>query len=159
VANLERNQFKEEMIDFGLQFHRFGPRPLALLLQAELIQRIMEYMSEAAPHSKVGREQGETGQDKGHNLFLFFFNWYFLYLYFKCYPLSCFPSKKHPPLSRWSPAHQPTHSCFLALAFPHTGEQSLHRIKDLFSHWCLTRPSSETWPPNELPPLTSVFAK
>ena len=29
-----------------------------------------------------------------------------------------------------TPASQPTHSLFLALAFPYTGAQNLHRTKD-----------------------------
>ena len=32
------------------------------------------------------------------------------------------------------PAHQPTHSSFLALAFPYTVAWSLHRTKGLSSH-------------------------
>ena len=32
------------------------------------------------------------------------------------------------------PAHQPTHSHFLALAFPYTGALSIHKAKGLFSH-------------------------
>jgi hypothetical protein len=40
----------------------------------------------------------------------------FLYLHFKYYPCSWFPLWKPPPS-----AHQPTHNCFLALAFPYTG--------------------------------------
>ena len=32
------------------------------------------------------------------------------------------------------PAHQPTHSCFLDLAFPYTGAQNLHWTKGLSSH-------------------------
>jgi hypothetical protein len=51
-----------------------------------------------------------------NNWSFFFSVIYFLYLYFKCYPLSCFPLRKPPPS-----AHQPTHSHFLALAFPYTG--------------------------------------
>ena len=43
------------------------------------------------------------------------------------------------------PVLQPTHSCFLAQAFPYTGAQNLHRTKGLFSHWLLTRPSSATY--------------
>jgi hypothetical protein len=40
------------------------------------------------------------------------------------------------------PAHQPTHSCFLALAFPYTGATRLHRTKDPLLP---TRPSSATY--------------
>ena len=32
------------------------------------------------------------------------------------------------------PAHQPTHSSFLVLAFPYTGASSLHRTKGLYFH-------------------------
>jgi hypothetical protein len=32
------------------------------------------------------------------------------------------------------PAHQSTHSCFLALAVPYIGASSLHRTKGLSSH-------------------------
>jgi hypothetical protein len=107
------------MIDFGPQFHRFGPRPLALLLWAELIQRIMEYMSEAAPHSKVGREQGETGQDKGHNLFLFFLIGIFFIYISNVIPFPVSPPKNtlpypagplltNPPTPASWPWHSPT---------------------------------------------------
>jgi hypothetical protein len=45
------------------------------------------------------------------------------------------PQKNTLPLSPPTPpAHQPTHSCFLALAFPHIGAYSLHRTKGLSSH-------------------------
>ena len=43
-------------------------------------------------------------------------------------PLKTPYSLPHPP------AHQPTYSCFLALAFPYTGAWSLHRTKGLSSH-------------------------
>ena len=43
------------------------------------------------------------------------------------------------------PAPQPTHSCFLALAFPCTGAYNLCKTKGLTSHWCPTRPSSATY--------------
>ena len=57
---------------------------------------------------------------------------YFLYLNFKCYPISWFPLQKSPipfPLSLLT--NRPTHSCFLALAFPYPGAQNLHRTKGL----------------------------
>ena len=41
---------------------------------------------------------------------------------------------KNPIPPPHSPAHQPTHSCFLALAFLYTGAYSLHRTKGLSSH-------------------------
>jgi hypothetical protein len=46
----------------------------------------------------------------------------FFFLHFKCYPLIPIlvsPRKIHYPLPPPS-AHQPTHSCFLVLAFPYT---------------------------------------
>jgi hypothetical protein len=48
---------------------------------------------------------------------------YFLYLYFKCNPLSCFPLWKSliaSPSPDPPPPYQPSHSCFLALTFPYT---------------------------------------
>ena len=50
----------------------------------------------------------------------------------------------YPDFMRMFP-HPPTHSCLHAHAFPSTGVSSLHRTKDLSSHWCLTRPSSTTY--------------
>ena len=50
--------------------------------------------------------------------------------------LSLFPvsiQKAPYPLSS-PPAHQPTHSHFLVLAFPYTGTLNLHRTKGLPSH-------------------------
>jgi hypothetical protein len=46
-------------------------------------------------------------------LFLFFLIWYLFHLHFQCYP----KSPPHAPL----PTSPPTHSHFLALAFPCTG--------------------------------------
>jgi hypothetical protein len=48
-------------------------------------------------------------------------------------PFPGFPSESPHPLSP-HPAHQSTHSHFLALAFPYTGASSLHRTKGLSSH-------------------------
>jgi hypothetical protein len=39
----------------------------------------------------------------------------------------------------------PTHSHLTALAFPYTGESSLHRTKALSSYWCQPMPSSATY--------------
>jgi hypothetical protein len=50
---------------------------------------------------------------------------YFLHLHFKCYPESPYT---HPP-----PTPQPTHSRFLALAFPCTGAYSFPKTKGLSS--------------------------
>jgi hypothetical protein len=48
-------------------------------------------------------------------------------------------SWKSPIPSPYS-APQPTHFCFLALAFPCTGAYELHKTKGLSSHWWPTRP-------------------
>jgi hypothetical protein len=58
--------------------------------------------------------------------FFFFFISYFLHLHFKVYPLSKFPLQKSPIPSP-NPVQQPTHSCFLALAFPCTGAYNLNK--------------------------------
>jgi hypothetical protein len=50
-----------------------------------------------------------------------------------------------PPIPSPCPAPQPTHSCFLALAFPCTGSYDLHKTKGLSSHWWPTRPSAATY--------------
>jgi hypothetical protein len=75
---------------------------------------------------------------------------YFLYLHFKCYPLSQFPLRNplsHPPFSCfYEGVHLPTHPLsFPSLAFPYTRASSLHRTKGLSSHSCLIRPSSSTY--------------
>ena len=49
------------------------------------------------------------------------------------FPSFLFESPLYPP---------PTHSHFLALAFPCTGVYNLHKTKGLSSHWWTTRPSS-----------------
>jgi hypothetical protein len=54
-------------------------------------------------------------------------------------PSSCFYEGAPPP------THLPTHSRLPALPFSSTGASSLHRTKGLFSHWCLTRPFSDTY--------------
>jgi hypothetical protein len=77
-------------------------------------------------------------------LFYYIIIRYFLYLHFKCYPLSWFPLQK-PLSSSPPPAHQPTYSCFPLMACPYTGVSSLLKTKGLSSHWCLTRPSSATY--------------
>jgi hypothetical protein len=63
-------------------------------------------------------------------------------------PLSSFPSEN--PLSL-PPAHQTTHSCFLALWVPYTGAYYLIRTKGLSSHWWLGIPllhmQLEPWVP------------
>ena len=61
---------------------------------------------------------------------------YYIYIFFFIYfsnviPFPGFPSEN--PVSP-RPAHQPTDSHFLALAFPYTGASSLHRTKGLFLH-------------------------
>jgi hypothetical protein len=77
---------------------------------------------------------------------------YFLYLNFKCYPLSLSPFLKPPiqfppPQLLWGCmpiAHPSTQSCLPGLEFQCTGASSLHRTKGLPSPWCPTRPSSAT---------------
>jgi hypothetical protein len=59
-------------------------------------------------------------------------------------PFLVSPLKTPYPVTS-APAHQPTHSHFLALAFPYTGAYHLHRTMGLSSHWCLTRLSSATY--------------
>jgi hypothetical protein len=49
------------------------------------------------------------------------------------------------PIHSLCPAPQPTHSCFMTLAFPCTGAYGLLKTKGLSSHWWLTRPSSATY--------------
>jgi hypothetical protein len=49
------------------------------------------------------------------------------------------------PIPSPCPAPQPTHSRFLALAFPCTGAYDLHKTKGLSSHWWPARPSSATY--------------
>jgi hypothetical protein len=82
-----------------------------------------------------------------------YFIWYFLYLHFKCYTFFWLPLWKtfYPsplPLLLWgcSPTHPPTHSHFTVLTFSYTGALSLHRTKQLSSHWCVMRPSSAIIP-------------
>jgi hypothetical protein len=64
----------------------------------------------------------------GFFLLLIFFSFlkirYFLYLHFKCYPFSYFPSQ-NPPSHSPSPCSLTTHSHFLVLALPYTGASSL----------------------------------
>ena len=48
-------------------------------------------------------------------------------------PFLVFPPKIPYSLPS-TPAHQPTHSCFLALAFPYTWAYNLHKTKGLSSH-------------------------
>jgi hypothetical protein len=82
------------------------------------------------------------------HLFIIFIG-YFIYLHFKCYPLSWFPpetpySIPPPPASMRVYPHQPTHSCFPSITFPYTGASSLHGTKGLF-YWWLSRPSFDTY--------------
>jgi hypothetical protein len=54
-------------------------------------------------------------------------------------------------LSLWD-THPFTHSHITHLASPYVGASSLHRTKGLSFHWCLTRPSSATYPPGVMGP-------
>ena len=89
-------------------------------------------------------------------LFLFLFSFSLLISFFDLFFIRYFiyisnvnPFFVSPPKMSYSippsPAHQPTHSCFVVLAFPYTGASILHRTKGLSSHWCLTRPTSGTY--------------
>ena len=79
------------------------------------------------------------------------FYWIFYLFIFQMLILFWFPLWKPPyptlplPASMRVLCHPPTYSCPPALAFPNTGELSLHRTKGLSSHWCPTRPSSSTY--------------
>jgi hypothetical protein len=85
--------------------------------------------------------------------FLWFFIGYFLYLYFKCFPLSGslilkppMPSSIPLPLCRFSCTyHPPTHSRLSALAFFYTVTSNTLRPKFCSSHWGPTRQSSATY--------------
>ena len=54
------------------------------------------------------------------------------------------------PIPSSCPAPQPTHSCFLTLAFPCPRAYDLHKTKSLSSHWWPTRPSSATYAPTDI---------
>ena len=85
--------------------------------------------------------------------FYLFFIWYFLYLHFKCYPLFQFPSLMETPYYILLPRaymrvffHRPTHSHLPTLDSPILGNlSSLHRTKDLYFYWCMSRSSSATY--------------
>jgi hypothetical protein len=49
------------------------------------------------------------------------------------------------PINFPYPASQPTHSRFLALAFPCIAAYNLHKTKGFSSHWWPTRPSTATY--------------
>jgi hypothetical protein len=74
--------------------------------------------------------------------FLFFFLRHFLLAIFFIYISNAIPKAPYL-LPCTSP--QPTHSCFLALAFPCTGAYDLRHTKCLSSHRWVTRPSSATY--------------
>jgi hypothetical protein len=64
---------------------------------------------------------------------------YFLYLHFKCCPLSQSPPGNPypippPPASMRVFPYPPTHPLLPALALPYTGASSLYKTKDLSSH-------------------------
>jgi hypothetical protein len=73
-----------------------------------------------------------------------FFIRHFLYLHLNVLPFPPFPSKAHLSPSP-SPDHQPTHSCFQALAFPCIGAYDLLKTKGLSSHWESIMPVSATY--------------
>jgi hypothetical protein len=61
-------------------------------------------------------------------------------------PFACFYEGVLPPTHLLPPPHP---------WFSYTGASSLHRTKDLFSHWCMTRPSSATY--MQLEPYVLIF--
>ena len=63
-------------------------------------------------------------------LYLHVFYFFLLDLFF-IYSSNAIPKAPYTRLCR---APQPTHSCFLALAFPCTGAYDLHKTKGLSSH-------------------------
>jgi hypothetical protein len=80
----------------------------------------------------------------------FIFIGYFIYLHFKYYSLSQFPSANPsslllPPASMKMLPHPPTHSCLTTLASFYSGASSLDRVKGLPSHWCQIKESSATY--------------
>jgi hypothetical protein len=75
-------------------------------------------------------------QNRGHTTFLFFIR-YFLHLYLQCY----LKSPPYPPTT----TPLPTHSHFLALAFPYTEAYKVCKTKGLFPQWWPTRPSFDTY--------------
>jgi hypothetical protein len=86
-------------------------------------------------------------------IFFFSFIGYFLYLHFKCYPLSRSPlqnPQSHPPspCRSESTLHPPTHSHPPALGFSYTGASISLRPKGHSSHLCPIRPffaTNEPW--------------
>jgi hypothetical protein len=83
---------------------------------------------------------------------------YFIFLHFKCYPLSWFPFCKSPLLCFYEGVPAPTHSCLTTLALLYTGASSLHRTKDLPSHWCQIRPLQILQSFSLTLPLGSLFS-
>jgi hypothetical protein len=77
---------------------------------------------------------------KCKNFLLFSFIGYFIYLHFKCYPISQLSLWKSPIYLPspcfYESAPSPTHSCFPALLFSYTGASNLHRSKCFSYHWC-----------------------
>ena len=79
-------------------------------------------------YARVDRKPDRWGAEINGGHFLFFHLNFFIYFLLDIFfmyisnviPFSSFPSEIPYPLSS-PPAHQPTHSCFLALEFPYTG--------------------------------------
>jgi hypothetical protein len=55
------------------------------------------------------------------------------------------------------PAHQTTHSYFLALAFPYTGAYNIHRTKGLSSHWWPTKASYAAYSARAMSPIMCLI--
>jgi hypothetical protein len=60
-------------------------------------------------------------------------------------PETLYPIPPYPAPMRVFPC-PPTYSCLPTFTFPYTGASSLHKTKGLSSNWCLTSPSSATYP-------------
>jgi hypothetical protein len=57
---------------------------------------------------------------------------YFIYLHFKCFPLSWYPHPMHLPFaSKMVLSHALTHSCLTPLTPAYAGTTNLHRTKGL----------------------------
>jgi hypothetical protein len=85
---------------------------------------------------------------------------YFLYLHFKCYPLSQFAHLEtpypilHPPASMRVFPHPPTYSCLPTLEFSYTGaSSSLEILPGTPYHM---HPSVLLWPPSLYPNKNSL---
>jgi hypothetical protein len=66
-------------------------------------------------------------------IYLFLFDIFFIYIS-NVIPFPSFPSGDPPYSFPTPPAYQPTHTCFLALAFPYTGPRASLHIDNRLGH-------------------------